>query len=138
MTMTSEFVQRSRERLAVTRALLLELRKTSAETFAKIEKISRQQTADGKRLGDRLGKLAEDVPGKLPDDASDADMNLAYELKDEIEGMAGTVEEVHLGGFVEDVQRALRELLDEDALKPLKSIGEQLTQLEQLGAKLGI
>lgn len=138
MTLTKEFALRSRQRVAQARAMILKLRDTSKETFAQLKKLDKQYAADRARLGDQLGILADGVIGKLPEDATEADDQRALALEAQIADLQSAVEETSFGGFFEDLERGIREMLNDDGLKSLKATDEQIAHLEKLGAKLGI
>ena len=136
--MTRDFAQRTRERIAETRAALSRLREVNKETLKQLAKIDKQHVADRSRLYDRLSELAEDMINKLPEEASEADSERAYALQEQINDLATDVEEISLAG---SAREDLNSLLDEairDAYTSLKQSEADLSKAERLGTKLGI
>lgn len=138
MTMTLDFAARSRARVAEIRAALTKLRELSRETRKQLAKIDKQHVADRSRVYDRIGRLAEDLVDKLPEDASDTDSDRAYALQEQINDLASDVEEISLASSaVEDVDGMLGDALRE-AYASLKESEVQLAKVERLGTTLGI
>ena len=136
--MTRDFAQRTRERIAETRAALSRLREVNKKTLKQLAKIDKQHVADRSRLYDRLSELAEDMINKLPEEASEADSERAYALQEQINDLATDVEEISLAG---SAREDLNSLLDEairDAYTSLKQSEADLSKAERLGTKLGI
>ena len=136
--MTRDFSQRTRERIAETRATLTKFRAQSGEAFKQIMKISKQQAADRTRLYEKIGALAEDIVDKLPEEATDDDAYQARSLQDQLNDLASEVDEIALS---EDATQDLKSMLDEairETYDRLKETEIQLSKMERLGAKLRI
>ena len=136
--MTRDFTERTRARIAETRAAIAKLREASKDVIRQVTKIDKQHTADRTRVYDRLGQLADDVVDKLPEEASDADADRARAIQDQINDLAADVEEIFLAGSaVEDLGGMLGDTINE-IYTSLKEAEAQLTKVERLGATLGI
>ena len=136
--MTRDFSQRTRERIAETRAALSRLREVNKEMLKQLAKIDKQHVADRSRLYDQLGELAEDMIEKLPEEASDSDSERAYALQEQINDLADVVEEIAIAGStLEDLNSMLDEAV-RDAYASLKQSEADLSKMERLGTKLGI
>jgi hypothetical protein len=135
---TRDFAERTRLRIAETRAIIAKLRETNREAIKQLTKIDKQHDADRTKVYDRLGQLADDVVEKLPEEATDADSERAYALQEQINDVAADVEEVSLAGStLEDLSGLLKDAFD-DLYTSLKSAETQIVKVERAGTKLGI
>lgn len=132
--MTRDFAQRTRTRVAEARAVLTRLR----ETLRQLAKIDKQHAADRTRLYDKLGEIADDVVEKLPEEATEFDVDRAYTIQEEINGLASEVDEVSLAGSaIEDLNAQLGDAI-KDIYESLKVAEIQLAKVDRLGTKLGV
>ena len=135
---TSEFAERTRARIAETRAVIAKLREAHKDTVRQLTKIDKQHVADRTRVYDRLGQLAEDVVDKLPEEATDADSDRAYAIQEQINDLSAEIDEVSLAGSaVEDLDGMLGDTINE-VYAHLKEAEAQIAKAERLGVKLGI
>lgn len=138
MTMTSDFAQRSRARIVKARRVLAALREAGKTAAKQLAHLHAQHAADLGRVYDRLGLLADDVVDKLPEEASDGDADRAHAIQEQIHDAAAAVEEVSLAGSaVEDLGGVLGDAIG-DAYALLRKAEAQISEVERLGAKLGI
>ena len=138
LVITRDFAERTRARVAETRAALSRLKEVSRDAIKQLDKINKQHTADRTRVYEKMVQLGDDLVEKLPDDASDEDSDRAHALQEEVHALASEVEEV--GGTasaVEDLESLLVDAVRE-AFAALKEAESQLTKVERLGAKLGV
>lgn len=125
-----------RARVTEARAALTKLRDVGKETVRQLTRIDKQHTADRTRFYETLGKLADDVTGKLPENVEDSDWERANALQDEVNDLAADVDEVSIIGDVETLGSVFDEITGFYAR--LKEAEAQLSKVERLGAKLGI
>lgn len=137
MTLTRDFATRTRARVVEVRAALAKLRDLGKETGKHLERLSRQQAADQERVASRIGALADDVVDKLPEEATDADRDHAYVLQEQINDLAGGLEEISLASDAVDDLRGLADTIN-DAYGALREAEAQLKRVEQMAGKLGI
>lgn len=136
--LTDDFVRRTRERTAETRATLARLRELTKETIKQLTKINKQHVTERDRLYTKLGQLADDVVDKLPEEAADSDYDRARVLQDQINDLAADLEEVSLSASAaEDLGGLAKDTIDE-AYSSLRETEAQLIKVERLAAKLGI
>ena len=135
---TRDFSERTRARLAETRAVVAKLRELSKGVILRVEKINKQHVAERTRVYDRLGQLADDVVDKLPEEATKADADRAYVIQGQINDLASDVDEVSLAGTaLEDLSNVLTDLTKE-IYEHLKEAEVQLSKVERVGLKIGI
>jgi hypothetical protein len=135
--MTSDFAQRTRARVAEARAALTKLREVGKETVRHLTKIDKQHASDRDRLSSKLGELADDVIDKLPEAAA-SDLDRARALQEQINDLAGDVEEISFGGgALEDLGGYLHDTINE-TYASFKAVEVQLSTMERLATKLGI
>lgn len=138
MTTTADFALRTRGRIAEMRAALTHLRDLGRSTSRQLAKLAKQQSADGTRLSDRLGVLADGATSDLPDNAPDAEFDRAFARGEQIGDVAGAVEEISLaGGAVDDLSAALGDAVG-DVFAGLREAEAQVAALERAAAKLGL
>lgn len=138
LVITREFADRTRARVAETRAALSRLKEVSRDAIKQLDKINKQHTADRTRVYDKLVQLGDDLVEKLPDDASDEDSDRAYSLQEEVHTLASEVEEISgTASAVEDLESLLSDAVRE-AFAVLKETETQLAKVERIGAKLGV
>ena len=136
--MTRDFAERTRARIAETRAVIAKLRELGKEAIRQVEKIDKQHVADRTRIYDRLGQLADDVVDKLPEEASEADTERAHAIQEQLNDLSSAVDEIALAGStVEDLSGMLSETINEICAH-LKEAESELAKVERVGAKLGI
>ena len=136
--MTRDFAERTRTRFAETRAVIARLREASKEAIRQVAKIDKQHAADRGRIYDRLGRLVDDVVDKLPEEASETDVESAHAIQEQINDLSADVDEISLAGStIEDLGGMLGDAIDE-IYTHLKAAESQLTKVDRLGAKLGI
>jgi len=120
------------------RAVIAKLRDVSKDAIRQVTKIDKQHTADRGRVYDRLGQLADDVVEKLPEEASEPDVERAHAIQAQINDLSAEVEEIALAGStIEDLGGMLGDTINE-IYAHLKEAESQLAKAERLGAKLGI
>lgn len=136
--LTDAFEQKTRERVVEIRAALAKFRELAKDTVKQIGKISKQHVTERARLYDTLSALADDVLGKLPDDAPDSEYDRARKLQDQINDLAGEVEEVALlENALEALTAVAKDTIDE-AYASLREVEAQITKVGRHAAKLGI
>lgn len=136
--MIRDFAERTRARIAETRAVVTKLREANKDAVRQLTKIDKQHVADRTRVYDRLGQLADDVVGKLPEEASDADTEHAYAIQEQINDLSSDVDEVSLAGSsIEDLGGMLGDTINE-IYAHLKEAETQLAKVERVGTKIGI
>ena len=136
--LTDAFEQRTRERVTEIRAALAKFRELAKDTVKQIGKISKQHVAERARLYDTLSELADDVLAKLPDDVPDSEYDRANKLQDQINDLAGEVEEITLlENAIEDLAAVAKDTIDE-AYASLREIEAQIAKVGRHAAKLGI
>ena len=136
--LTDAFEQRTRERVVEIRAALAKFRELAKDTVKQIGKISKQHVAERTRLYDTLGELADDVLAKLPDNVPDSEYDRASKLQDQINDLAGEVEEISmLENAVEDLAAIVKDAIDE-AYTGLREVEVQIAKVGRHAAKLGI
>ena len=136
--LTDAFEQRTRERVVEIRAALAKFRELAKGTVKQIGKISKQHVAERTRLYDTLGELADDVVAKLPDDVPESEYDRASKLQDQINDLAGEVEEVTLlENAIEDLAAIAKDTIDE-AYTSLREVETQIAKVGRHAAKLGI
>jgi methyl-accepting chemotaxis protein len=136
--LTDDFAERARSRVAEARAALARLREAIKEGTKQLAKIDKQHTSDRARVYDRLGQLADDVVEKLPEEATDADVDRAHVIQKQIHDVASSVEEVSLAGNeVEDLAGVLGDAISEIYAR-LKEAETQISEVERLGTKIGV
>lgn len=142
-TITSDFADRTRQRVAQSRTLLLKLLEANKAVVGDLKKIYKQQSADADRVSTRLSKLAEDLALPEPEGdekalrAWDAAFDRVYAQQEAINILAGQVEELNLGSF-DDLWDNLRSPIVDDALAGLKQTEGELAVLLKSAGKLGI
>jgi hypothetical protein len=129
-------------RVAEARAVLTKLRDVAKETVRQLTRLDKQQTAERVRLYETLGKLADGVYDALPEEPEtpdpswERDFERASALRDEVENLAGNVDEISLHVDTEVLANVLGEIAGfYDGLKETEA---QLSKVERVGAKLGI
>ena len=136
--LTDTFEQKTRERVTEIRAALAKFRELAKDTVKQISKISKQHVTERTRLYDTLGELAEDVLAKLPDDAPDGEYDRASKLQDQINDLAGEVEEITLlENAIEDLAAVAKDTIDE-ACASLREVEAQIAKVSRQAAKIGI
>jgi hypothetical protein len=131
---TEDFVQRTRGRIAEVRAVLSKL----SDAHKALSKIAKQQDSDKLRVYDRLGQIAEDVVEKFPEEAPDAELEKAYVIQEQINDLAGDLDEISLASYqIEDLVGTLGDAIKE-IYKSLKETEVQLGKADRVGAKLGV
>jgi len=135
---TGDFVQKTRARIAEMRAVLGKLRDAHKEAVRQLSKIGKQHTSDRTRVYDRLGQLADDVVEKLPEETPEAAVDEAYALQEQINDLAGDLDEVSLASSsIEDLTGTLADTCNE-IYASLKEAEAQLSKVERGAAKLGV
>ena len=136
--LTDTFEQKTRERVTEIRAALAKFRELAKDTVKQISKISKQHVTERARLYDALGELADDVIAKLPDDVPDAEYDRASKLQDQINDLAGEVEEITLlENAIDDLAAVAKDTIDE-AYASLREVETQIAKVGRHAAKLGI
>jgi hypothetical protein len=133
-----DFAERTQGRITETRAALVKLRKTSKDSIQQIAKIAKQHGVDRGRIYDRLGKLADDLVEKMPEEASDVDIERAYALQEPINELLADIEEISLLGMTgEDFETSVSEAIS-GIYNSLKEAERQLAKVQSLSRKLNI
>jgi gas vesicle protein len=136
--LTDAFEQRTRQRVVEIREALAKFRELAKDTVRQISKISKQHVTERTRLYDTLGALADDVLTKLPGDVPDDEYDRASKLQDQINDLAGDVEEISLlENAIEDLVAIAKETVDE-AYASLREAETQLAKVTRQAAKIGI
>jgi gas vesicle protein len=136
--LTEAFEQKTRERVTEIRAALAKFRELAKDTVKQISKISKQHVAERTRLYDTLGELADDVLAKLPDDVPDGEYDRASKLQDQINDLAGDVEEISLlENAIDDLAAVTKDTVDE-AYASLREVEAQIAKVARQAAKIGI
>lgn len=138
MSITSDFAERSRARIAETRSVITKLRDASKEAVRQLAKIDKQHVADRVRVSERVGQIADDVVDKLSEEADDTAFDRAYVIQEQVNDLASDLEEVSLASSsVEDLEGLLSDTIKE-IYASLKETESQLAKVERVGTKLGI